>query len=253
MEDKLGESSGLKEVPASEIIAKIEKGEAIEYDHVIIRGDLDTSKLSLPKDENGRLTISTKITIENSIICDKISFDKVNFLQVVKFKEAIFEKDVSFWDSKFSGKESINGVFLGLYCADFGGSHFDIADFSDTEFCEKVSFDKVEAKFAINLNYAKFVKDVNFSYVRSSSLGLIGAQFFDSAYFTSVRFGPLYAMEAYFNGDTSFYAARFNSDADFSVCEFEGKTDFNGTIFKGKADFKKSHFRSQFRRSSIPR
>jgi hypothetical protein len=37
----------LKEIPASEILDKIEKGEPIDYDHVIVRGYLDVSKLNL--------------------------------------------------------------------------------------------------------------------------------------------------------------------------------------------------------------
>ena len=38
---------GLREVPASEILAKIEKGEPVEYDHVRFIGDIDISKINL--------------------------------------------------------------------------------------------------------------------------------------------------------------------------------------------------------------
>jgi hypothetical protein len=37
---------GLREVPACEILAKIEKGEPVEYDHVIIQGHLNVTVLS---------------------------------------------------------------------------------------------------------------------------------------------------------------------------------------------------------------
>ena len=37
----------LTEIPASEILDKIQKGEPVEYDHVRIIGDLDLSKLDL--------------------------------------------------------------------------------------------------------------------------------------------------------------------------------------------------------------
>jgi len=36
-------------VPASEILAKIERGEPVEYDGVIVEGDLDLSGLDLPQ------------------------------------------------------------------------------------------------------------------------------------------------------------------------------------------------------------
>jgi hypothetical protein len=35
----------LKEILASEILDKIQKGEPVEYDHVIVKGDLDLGKL----------------------------------------------------------------------------------------------------------------------------------------------------------------------------------------------------------------
>ncbi len=54
-------SEGLKEIPASEILAKIKKGEPVEYDNVTISGDLDISKLDLPKDENGRATVTSNL------------------------------------------------------------------------------------------------------------------------------------------------------------------------------------------------
>ena len=43
--------AGLREIPASEILDKILKGEPVEYDHVIIKGDLDINKCKrdLPK------------------------------------------------------------------------------------------------------------------------------------------------------------------------------------------------------------
>lgn len=43
------ESDGLKKIPASEILAKIEKGMDVEYDNVEIEGDLDISRLELSK------------------------------------------------------------------------------------------------------------------------------------------------------------------------------------------------------------
>jgi hypothetical protein len=39
----------LKEIPASEILGKIQRGEPVEYDHVRIIGDLDVNKLDLHK------------------------------------------------------------------------------------------------------------------------------------------------------------------------------------------------------------
>ena len=40
-----GSEEGMRVVPAQEILDKIEMGLPVEYDHVIIKGDLDLSKL----------------------------------------------------------------------------------------------------------------------------------------------------------------------------------------------------------------
>jgi aminoglycoside phosphotransferase len=37
----------LKEVPASEILDKVQKGEPVEYDHVVVKGDLNLPGQSL--------------------------------------------------------------------------------------------------------------------------------------------------------------------------------------------------------------
>jgi hypothetical protein len=47
-------TEGLREVPASEILDKIQKGEPVEYDHIRIVGDLDIIKLDLPTEKVAR-------------------------------------------------------------------------------------------------------------------------------------------------------------------------------------------------------
>ena len=75
-EEKIPES--LREVPASEILAKIEKGEPVEYDNVIIKGDLDIRKLDLPKSDNKPI-ITSQIKITNSWIKREAKFSKCHY------------------------------------------------------------------------------------------------------------------------------------------------------------------------------
>ena len=42
------DGEGMRVVSAQEILDKIERGEPVEYDHVIVEGDLDLSKQELP-------------------------------------------------------------------------------------------------------------------------------------------------------------------------------------------------------------
>jgi hypothetical protein len=54
------EEDDLNDVNASEIIAKIGKGEIVDLDHVRILGDLDIGKLDLPNRPIRRTDLETK-------------------------------------------------------------------------------------------------------------------------------------------------------------------------------------------------
>ena len=56
-------SSGvpMQEIDAGEILAKIQKGQAVEYDHVIVRGDLDLSRERLHKNITSLIRINDSV------------------------------------------------------------------------------------------------------------------------------------------------------------------------------------------------
>jgi len=58
------EGSYKETVKASEILAKIEKGENVKYDNVIIEGDLDIR--GHKRKEGGKPIINSTISIKNS-------------------------------------------------------------------------------------------------------------------------------------------------------------------------------------------
>ena len=64
-----------REVNASEILAKIQKGGPVEYDHIKVKGDLDLSSLVL------QTNITSPIRINNSV-----------FDGLIRFNHTLFEK-----------------------------------------------------------------------------------------------------------------------------------------------------------------
>jgi hypothetical protein len=48
------DGEGMRVVPAQEILDKIERGVPVEYDHVIVEGDLDLGRLEMPKQRVNR-------------------------------------------------------------------------------------------------------------------------------------------------------------------------------------------------------
>ena len=76
-----------KTVPAGEILDKISKGMPVEYDHVIVKGDLNISKLGLPSELVSRNDfekyfylsettniVSSPLRINDSMIDGKVDF-----------------------------------------------------------------------------------------------------------------------------------------------------------------------------------
>ena len=64
-------SSGvpMQVIDAGEIVAKVKAGQPVEYDHVVVRGDLDLSRERLQK------KITSPIRISDSILKGLISFN----------------------------------------------------------------------------------------------------------------------------------------------------------------------------------
>jgi hypothetical protein len=102
----MADADNLREVPASEILAKIEKGEPVEYDHVRVKGDLKVSKLNLPK-ENNKFLVGSPIKITNSIIFGEIDFSNTTLREAVAFEDTEFIVFAKFIESQFNEKCSV--------------------------------------------------------------------------------------------------------------------------------------------------
>ena len=78
-------------VQACEIIAKIEKGEPVNYSHITVQGDLNISKIGIP----GTGSIASPIKISDSVISGFVIFDGLTLQKETNFKRTEFEEPVS--------------------------------------------------------------------------------------------------------------------------------------------------------------
>ena len=99
-------------IPASAVLDKIEIGKPVDYNNVIIEGDLDLSQLNLQtinidrsKDEQDEKNLSDKAFIVNSSINityswikGNVSFDNSLFNRIINFKDTIITKDACFME-----------------------------------------------------------------------------------------------------------------------------------------------------------
>ena len=242
-----GASDSRKVIQAGEILAAIEHGEPIEYDDVIVEGDLDLSGLDLLSEHVGRTWFEIEVldlTEEVKVVNSSISITNSEIRGNVVFSNAIFRKSIDFTGTNFSGDDDFHGsefsdkdayfreaVFSGEY-ADFswakfsgGNADFDGAVFSggDADFNGAV----------FSGGYANFY-ETEFSG---------GDAYFDRAEFSS---GGAYFMDVVFSGgDADFDGAEFSGgDADFNEAEFSGgDADFDGAEFSGgDANFYETEF-----------
>jgi uncharacterized protein YjbI with pentapeptide repeats len=212
-------------VEASEILAKIEKGEDVEYDGYIIKGNLDISSIKLPE-EDGKPIVKSKIVIINSEVDG-----------FARFANVIFKEQIDFSNTIFNGEDEEDGEsptyeFCG---AIFSRGQGPTSDFSGAIFSDDAYF--VGAKFW----YANF-DNAKFSYASFNY-----ATFDDNTYFSDATFGGnIYFIDAEFKGDAYFHRAVFNSFACFIDTKFGYEdfiADFRGAIFGDGADFLRATFR----------
>jgi hypothetical protein len=228
-------------VDASEIIAKINRGEAVNYKNVEITGNLDLTKLSNMKlkkekgDNNSTKeyisTVTAPVTFEkctfngsvlgyfnpdNGVNVVKSSNEvyNTNFEKDVRFENCTFEDDAAFKYSEFKGKVS------------FAGSRFEEeALFKYAKFKETADFGKAEFEDDANFKYVTFPTVANFK----------NAQFNEEANFKYAKFQKGADMQQ----------ATFNGNADFKYTQFSESANLKGTSFKGSTDFKYTKLNNQ--------
>jgi uncharacterized protein YjbI with pentapeptide repeats len=259
-------------VPASEILAKIERGEPVVYSWVIIVGDLDLHGLNLPKGD--LKLIESEISITYSEIRGDVNFGLAAFKKPVTFRGTNFTGETLFFGSNFNSKDPIDIGVFGLYrmgSPDFSSAEFnEEANFLNAEFSGNANFEGAKFREDAIFNGVKFFGEANFRISEFSSGGAYfggavfqggdadfqGVVFGGNANFMDMKFtippnspfgfgtgetvpGCAYFREAEFNGkDANFEGAVFSGgNAYFETTKFNGNARFGAALFIGDAYF----------------
>ena len=212
-------------IPAKEILEKIQKGEHVAYDGVLINGDLDLSKLHLPTQHvEPRILGLTELDLFNEaqLIVSPIQIINAKINGVLSFRNIISKKSIDFSGSKFIGD------------ADFSGSQFlEVTEFSKSQFCGDANFSESRFSGEANFSGSRFSGDAVF----------IGSRFRGNADFRNTHFArdAVFGMSQ-FNGDANFSKSQFIGYADFIQSNFNGETRFSESKFSKVIDFFKSQF-----------
>ncbi len=258
MADEQQEPRGLIEVPASEILAKIEKGEPVEYDGVNVKGDLDLCQINLPKraieEVHWLIEYLGHEPDEYNIIRSPIKIVNSQLDGTVEFGNAIFEEDITFYGTEFGLNAEFHASIFnrGAY---FSGSQFKKANFSNTIFskCGHGAFFDGASFWAANFVGAQFdliaefdkahfliqadFNESKFEYVTFNESNFDSVTEFNNAYLHQSHF-----QKTIFGSFISFNYAEFGPDAVFWEAQFEGDAYFLGAKFEGTVEFARAHF-----------
>jgi len=221
----------LREVPASEILEKIQAGEDVNYTNVRVTGELDLSRIELETvsvERTWREIEYFGLKEESKLLESKITIKDSIFETDVNFQNTQFRECFNFQNTSFLGKTDFNVTIFGCdaYFEEVcfvGDAHFEDARFGGSAHFE-------DANFVGDANFrdANFVGDAYFE----------DARFGGGAHFKYASFGiGAYFWSANFGGDADFECASFGGDADFEYANFGGDTYFLDASFDGDADF----------------
>lgn len=209
-------------IPSYVVVDEIVNLEPVNYESVILSGDinLDSISHSSPRLIGSPISIIDcqilgNVSFNGTIFDQPVNFEKTEFCGTVSFKEAEFRKYSNFSQCKFhewasfraakfkAGSNFWRSVLFGF--STFKNSRFDgsLADFHLCSFRDNVSF-----------NFANFnVDEARFKY----------SNFECNANFQQARFG----------GKANFLGSQFKGLADFGNSQFNLDSDFMGAVFEG--------------------
>lgn len=220
-------------VNASEILAKLNHGEAVSYRNAEITGDLDMTKLQNMKLKNSKdgdtkeyiSTVTAPVTFVNCTFTGDVLayFNPDNGISGVmnnanEVYNTNFEKDVLFENCKFEQEAAFKYTEFKS-SASFVGSRFaEEALFKYSKFSENVNFSNVRFEEDANFKYVDFPKGISFA----------GATFEEEANFKYAKFQQ----------GVNFQKAVFDGTANFKYAKISDNFNIRGAAFRGGDDFK---------------
>ncbi|MFZ2801550.1 MAG: pentapeptide repeat-containing protein [Syntrophorhabdus sp.] len=204
-------------VSVSEILAKIQQGKPVEYDHILVNGDLNLSQLGLTN-------ITSPMRINDSLIYGSIIFKNTSLDNSIDLSGS----DISSCDfsgARFYNLTNFNQAWLGGY-ANFSEAKFNgPANFFETKFIFS-NFSRATFSYYASFHWTEFMGPANFT----------DANFFVSDFSGATFSGKADFIRAMFGGIADFSGTMFNDNVNFSDVTFTSiarNADFNGASFKG--------------------
>lgn len=256
-------------VPASQIIAALDKSVCVIVSHAVIKGVLDFTPIDPTPPANMRRVVSPlQITdselqgikagalgdVAQTLFADPVNFSGSQIKGDAEFVNVIFASAVNFQGTDFSGTAALNGAHFEK------GTNFSKAKFEQLAFLFGTHFDQdvtfAEAQFAstVRLFNVEFKGSANFQDATfGSTIDLSNSLYASKAIFANAHFTHgVTAKNIEFAGPVRFDSVRVDDTIDFSATRFNNSVSFNratlsgarffGVRFAQGADFTSVHF-----------
>lgn len=239
-----GESDSPKLVWASEITEAISLGESIDYDNVIVEGDLNLSGETLETAHFNNTIFRGDVYFDETNFAGDAWFWDANFSSFAYFARSNFRGNANFWRAKFGRYADFSHASFSGGDIDFGHARFSggDADFRYANF----SGGDIDFRYANFSGGDVFFNEAEFS---GGDAKFSDATFFggDSTYFSKAVFsgGKAYFINAEFCNDVDFTGVEVNKGANFNNAEFGKNADFTSSRFKEDALFEDTVFRGK--------
>lgn len=246
-------------VNASVLLAAVKRGQAVDLEGVVIRGDAALDTLSVvvdppaldgivgPQDKEVRV-VAGGLSIVNSVVKGKITHRSAEgtlvFNGPVTFAGTTFEQTVDLSRSIFVQAVTMSGaVFLaegyfvqGQFLREVTGER--------TAFGPHTRFHRSRFHGPVTLQQSGFSGLAEFLEVRFDRDAILAQTYFKQGTgFSGSQFAGLADFsEALFDGDAFFTFTRFDGDAFFRRATFRATADFDDAQFNGREDFSKVFF-----------
>ena len=186
------------------ILNSIRRGEQVNLNNVIIKNDIDLTRLNTLQTD-GRILINTSIIITNSQILGDINFSNALFLHAIdlrgsivcgetSFEKSMFVQPCHFNKAHFLKKVNLNlTVFYERAAVDFSNAEFKYTECMGARFPRSASFNECIFTGDILFNGTTFTGISNFSGTtflgnQTQSIWFRGTKFCKEAYFKDARF-----------------------------------------------------------------
>jgi len=250
------EEEGRRVVPAEEILGKIERGEKVDCNNIIIEGNLELGTcylLRLNFESEIKTFVTSLVRIRDSVIRGDLNFDNTIFLNFVDFKGTRFEGKVSFSKAKFHNSAIFSSEKRKTYFKNY-------VNFQDANFLDFTHFDGVTFEMDANFKHARFKNVVFFRKAIFCQTADFGGATFENhtsfketnfnarANFAIVDFGICLEDLGFRNGSpdnwgaANFIKSTFCGYADFSQANLNGDPNFSNATFEAEANFMMTNF-----------